>query len=678
MVAAGREVMLRYLGTTAIEDVPTVETLAVNAPASDGEPSRGLVAPNGDSPTGDQSSQGPSYASRLKLDPEALQAKVASVVSDRTGYPIEMLNADLDLEADLSIDSIKRLEIIGELAEQIGLTGPDDGTLPDSVVEELVERRTLAAIVQWLAAAVDSPVTGSDDGSPSVGQVPERALRFVPRLTDLARPRAEDGRSLSGRAVVITDDGTGVAAALSRLVEQEGAQVQLRSGDEPLGDCEVLVHAEALAPGADRCAVRLFRRVQEAVRGGVSRVIALSAMDGALGMDGAAAVDGAPRHAGMRGVMKTLLHEIPSVDGRLVDLHPDVTPEEAAQLVLEEIQAVDAIVEVGRARERRCTLAFDGPEPDSVPSTEPDDDGLGLGRDSVVLLTGGGRGVTAMAGLALARDYRCRLVIVGRTPAPAEQEDPVTRDAGDPASLRRALIDAGWREPAAIEAESRRITASRHLRETVDRLEQAGADVEYRCADLRDRDSLDHIVCQIRQSHGRLDGIIHGAGVIEDGRLVDKTVDSFDRVFDTKVSGVAALANTLGEETRFVVLFSSVSGVFGNRGQIDYAAANDALATLARWLDRRVNSRVVAVDWGPWAGGGMVSAELEREFERRGIGRIDPDDGVARLLAELRSDRRDPEVVIMRAAPERFGWRVASAAETEFPGPTVRVASADA
>ncbi len=89
----------------------------------------------------------------------------------------------------------------------------------------------------------------------------------------------------------------------------------------------------------------------------------------------------------------------------------------------------------------------------------------------------------------------------------------------------------------------------------------------------------------------------------------------------------------------FLVLFGSVSGVFGNRGQVDYSAANDALDTFARAWAHRFDGRVVAVDWGPWAPsvGGMVSAELEREYARRGVGAIPHDDGVAALLRELAS-----------------------------------------
>jgi KR domain len=98
------------------------------------------------------------------------------------------------------------------------------------------------------------------------------------------------------------------------------------------------------------------------------------------------------------------------------------------------------------------------------------------------------------------------------------------------------------------------------------------------------------------------------------------------------------------------VLFGSVSGVFGNSGQVDYSAANDALDTLARMWDGRVARRVVALDWGPWGStaGGMVSPELEREYARRGIVPIAPEEGVAALLAELAwGHPRQSQVVYM-------------------------------
>jgi hypothetical protein len=87
----------------------------------------------------------------------------------------------------------------------------------------------------------------------------------------------------------------------------------------------------------------------------------------------------------------------------------------------------------------------------------------------------------------------------------------------------------------------------------------------------------------------------------------------------------------------FVVLFGSIAGVLGNRGQADYAAANDALDTIGReWTD---GTRVLTVHWGPWAPdpehGGMVTPELAADYARRGIGLIDPEEGALSLLREL-------------------------------------------
>ena len=163
--------------------------------------------------------------------------------------------------------------------------------------------------------------------------------------------------------------------------------------------------------------------------------------------------------------------------------------------------------------------------------------------------------------------------------------------------------------------------------------------MRYHCVDVCDPEAVRRVIGQIDDRWERIDGVVHGAGVLEDKMLVDKTPESFARVFRTKVDGARALVAALDgrPELRFLVLFGSVSGVFGNPGQADYSAANDALDTMARHWSGRLAGRVVSVDWGPWAsaGGGMVSPELEREYARRGISMIAPEDGVAALFGEL-------------------------------------------
>jgi NAD(P)-dependent dehydrogenase (short-subunit alcohol dehydrogenase family) len=190
----------------------------------------------------------------------------------------------------------------------------------------------------------------------------------------------------------------------------------------------------------------------------------------------------------------------------------------------------------------------------------------------------------------------------------------------------------------------------------------AGAEVHYLSIDVNDRDALVAVVEDCVARHGRLDGIVHGAGIIEDRQLREKTAESYRRVFDTKVGGGRALikaASAAAPGVGFVVLFGSVAGVFGNEGQVDYSAANDALDALAINAPEPLRGRVLTVDWGPWGQSGMVSEELARKYARRQIGLIDPVDGVNALIEELAHRYRvgsfaTPHVVMARAVPSAF------------------------
>ena len=203
-------------------------------------------------------------------------------------------------------------------------------------------------------------------------------------------------------------------------------------------------------------------------------------------------------------------------------------------------------------------------------------------------------------------------------------------------ALRQALIARGdGRRPAEIEAECARVMAARQIRSTLASLAAAGAHATYHQVDVRDTAALGQLIENIYERHGRLDGVIHGAGVVEDKLARDKTSESFARVFETKVNGALAIAEHVRADIGFVIFFSSIVATFGNRGQSDYAAANDYLDRLAVVLKRKIAGRVLSINWGPWADAGMVSPELSREYAKRGIALIEPDVGVASFMDEL-------------------------------------------
>ena len=494
--------------------------------------------------------------------------------------------------------------------------------------------------------------------------MPDHAERF--ELATVALGPAVPRGGLDGQRVVVIGGPAPLAEAVAADLLGRGAEVDRHPASGPglpveaevlaaLAEADVLVDLSTAAVDAVGDARSVFATMQPALLGRASRLLAVSsAGDG----DRAAA-------SGVPGLSRAIAREFPSALVRSVEVDTfasagDQVPLAAA--LVDELLDTDApssVSWVGGHRTTRSVVASPAPAATGEAA---------FTAESVVLLTGGARGITARVAQALAALAPGRLVLVGRSSEPAD-EDHRTAEAGDRLDLRRVLLGLGeLRTPAAIEAACDRILADREIRTTLAGLRAQGATVEYHAVDVRDP-ALGAVVDAVYERHGRLDAVIHGAGVLDDRFVRDKTAEGFDRVFGTKVDGARTILAHVRPGTR-VVLFGSVSGVFGNRGQCDYAAANDALDALSRASQPGHGGRVVTIDWGPWGGGGMVSAELEREYARRGIGLIDPDDGVAALLTELAHPTGATQVVVMRGDPAAFaeGPRPAFVAPEEADG----------
>ncbi|MCA2972429.1 MAG: amino acid adenylation domain-containing protein, partial [Acidobacteriaceae bacterium] len=208
------------------------------------------------------------------------------------------------------------------------------------------------------------------------------------------------------------------------------------------------------------------------------------------------------------------------------------------------------------------------------------------------------------------------------------------------------------------------------------RLTTRGGVVEHRQVDVTDRPQMDGLIREILERHGRLDGVIHAAGILRDRRLVRKSAAEFREVLAPKVDGILNLdAATAGCRMDFVLLFASISGALGNAGQCDYAAANGFLDSFAARRNRQVErgeryGRTISLDWPYWNAGGMRLEESVIEGMRSGFGVVplETDAGMAALRAafgfnesqlvildgerdRLRRALRPPEVVAAPAPP---------------------------
>jgi NAD(P)-dependent dehydrogenase (short-subunit alcohol dehydrogenase family) len=347
---------------------------------------------------------------------------------------------------------------------------------------------------------------------------------------------------------------------------------------------------------------------------------------------------------GIAGFTKCLGYEWPEVTVRVVDIDPETPPTQLTELLMGELGDPDGPFEVGRTRDRRVTWQC---EPGPLPKTQSH---IQLTAQDTLLVTGGARGITAKVALEFARRFQCKLVLLGSSPLPSEETTEtvkLTRPAELKAALTRLLQTAGSpATPAHVESAYKRLLKDREILANFEAIRRAGSSIEYRPVDIRDTDALSAIVKEL-EANGGVAGVIHGAGVIEDKLLRDKTPESFDRVFGTKVDSALTLARVLRpEKLKFFMLFASITSRYGNRGQSDYAAANEVLSKLACDLDRRWPGRVVSIAWGPWAQVGMV-ADLEKHLVARGLKLIEPEVGANFAVDEvIYGAKGEPEVLI--------------------------------
>jgi len=142
-------------------------------------------------------------------------------------------------------------------------------------------------------------------------------------------------------------------------------------------------------------------------------------------------------------------------------------------------------------------------------------------------------------------------------------------------------------------------------------LRNQGARVDYRVVDVGDRAAMSQLVQGIVAQYGRLNGVIHSAGVLRDRLLVNKSLEELEQVFRPKVAGLVALDEaTKASALDWLVLCSSIASIWGNVGQSDYAAANGFMDGYAQHRQGLVEQglrqgRTVSVSWPLWAEGGM-------------------------------------------------------------------------
>ncbi|GIG56773.1 polyketide synthase [Longispora fulva] len=489
----------------------------------------------------------------------------------RAELPLEAVQPDSHPLDELHLSSITVGQIVNEAAREL--------QLPPPALTSTFATATLAEIAGMLDELSATAVPGEDASRTPAGVAPwvrAFSVERVPTPVGAALPSAG-----GGQWEVFATDHHPIAERLHDALR--GARV----GQGVLlclpHDCDE--RHVSLMLGAARAALS---------REGTTRFVVVGDRRGAAGL------------------AKTLHQEAPGVLTTVVSLPlPDMMSAERVEgivaRIVADVAATAAFSEVLYDTEGVRTVPVLRPVELSTSGPSP------LSAADVVLVTGGGKGITAECALALATDTGAAVGLLGRS-------DP----AEDP-----------------------------ELAANLDRMTAAGIRFHYVRGDITVVDQVKSAVDEIRRTLGEVTGVLHGAGRNQPNALVNLDESAFQRTLAPKIAGLdAVLAAVDSDALRLLVTFGSIIGRAGLRGEADYATANDWLTDLTRRVQEYYpHCRCVALEWSVWSGAGMGERlGVLESLMRDGIEPIPTDVGIALLHQVLATPDAPGAMVVMGRA----------------------------
>ncbi|MCC9642369.1 SDR family oxidoreductase [Rhodopirellula sp. JC740] len=626
---------------------------------------------------------------------DSLKRLMIDLVVDQTGYDEDIIDMDADLEAELGIDSIKRAQLLGELEQQYELQSLRQSNL------KLSDFPTLSSIHTFVMDQIEEREPSSEKKNASLNERPtaesgERDApatgthRFVMRTRKANR---RDGMptspNLNGAALILGDND--VADSLARRCREQGVEVyrlnppsSMEALDAELdriwqieptphlflttpydaGACWSTFdveswrqrHADALATPYRVCQ-RWMQQMIDDDRMGQSSLVTTLKLGGEFGFDAmtSAAQSNVAIHSrsaesgGLAGLTKAMLIEawmrgfrdtpmlvVEGIDGASAD--------EIADGVFRELAVPSYDEEVAaQGPERFAPRAVY--QPLDISSQQPPR----LTRGGNWVVAGGGRGITAMTAMELARRHDLKLHLLGMAPVPQIDAEMRAHAKRDRAELRRVVMARIQKEGGNPVKTWRQLEKAIEIDLTLEECRERSIQATYHSVNVSDAEAVQAALSKIRSTDGPIRGVIQGAGSGQDARFDRKRPDKVAQCFSAKVDGTISLAAaTQNDPLEWFIGYGSISGRFGANGHTDYSAANDMLAKLiGRLRQQRPETRCVTFHWHAWGDVGMATKpEAKLALDMIGMEFMPAEEGLQHFLREVEHGGNEAEVLI--------------------------------
>jgi enediyne polyketide synthase len=559
--------------------------------------------------------------SQIVLKPTVRSAVLAGVEA-QTGFPIESLTLDLRLVDDLHLDSIKTVELVSDVADQLGITEAFDAAqFADATLGELVERMELLESNQ--APEVSDDSSAGPTAAQTRGEADEPSVaHFALQWDEEPLPSSSKGGGLArGHTLVLAPDSNDalVVRLLQELVERGIDARACKAGEKPDGETP-FDHLLVVCPDAS-------------ASGDVDRlceVVNLLACATRLLPSSAPTSDRASCVAWIR---------VRSSEAQWKG-HYDWSPHAfAATVHLERRQLRVRSIEFsgagGQATQIADAVVQELADVRTFLSARYDDEGrrfVGKPRlqsraayplrstvisaGDVVVVTGGAKGITAQCALALARETRATMVLVGSSPVPGTE----SRGSG-----------------------------AEEIRKTLATFRAEGLRCHYRQCNLSGRQDVERLIANVRGDFGSVDVVIHGAGLNHPRRVEEPSASEVLDEIAPKVIGALHLFDVLDDAPpKMFVALTSIIGVIGMPHNAWYAFANQSLdRALGRFAARHPSVEAMSLAYSIWdeVGMGAKLGSVER-LARLGIDAIPVEEGASRFVELVTHDPGAREVIV--------------------------------
>ncbi len=646
----------------------------------------------------------PSSPSRLTSHPspsflpsyEEIKTYILLLVSERTGYAVTMLDLELDIEAYFGLNKAGQDELLATLCAHYGVQRCGDPRLRGQVtLDKLIQffqqaLQEAAAAGQLQRQAAPATEEDEDEMEAAAGMAsstfddirtalqrrePGAVWRRVPR--PVLRPRLElcvlTGVNLGDgtRLIVVADNGK-VAESLARRLRSRKVQVlTLTAPSQAEVPAQVgawladgPVQGVFFLPGLDvepgLAEMDLTAWQAEWQRRAVGLYHLMRALPAEVFLVSATRLGGlhgytpqgasAPLGGLVSGFTKALAMERPAALVKVVDFSADVPAVTVAARLVDETLSDPGAVEIGYEGEQRLSVTLLDQE------ARAEVNGFAWDADSVFLVSGGAGGITIPVVLDLARTRGGKFYLLGRTPLPESHHPDLALLKSDRDSLKqelaRRLAEGGNRPtPAQIDAKIAALERAAAALDLLATLKQEGIPAHYLVCDVSDAQAARQAVQKVLKAEGRVDVVLHAAGMERSRKLESKPIEEFAQTIAVKADGFFNVYKALQARKklpRAFIFFSSVAGRFGNSGQTDYSAANDLLCKLAAGLRRQhPEVQALALDWGAWAEVGMASrGNIPRLMAYAGIDMLKPELAAPCVGRELLHNGAGGEVLL--------------------------------